>query len=350
MSQTIIWTIATITVLGFLLALILYLVAKKFKVEEDPRIDEVEKAMPGANCGGCGFAGCRAFAESAVKATDLDSHFCPVGGNDTMAKVAAILGYEVKAKASQVAVVRCNGSCEVRPKTNEYDGYASCKVKATLYAGDTGCAFGCLGCGDCVAACQFYAIHMDPATGLPVVDEAKCTACGACAKACPKRIIELRAKGPRGMREYVSCINQDKGPAARKACANACIGCGICVKTCTHEAIVLENNVAYIDPAKCKLCRECEAVCPTGAIHGVNFPKPLDKEAVKERIKLRQQKAKEAAAGAVSSASLRDPVRANAPEAATNAVSSASLRDPVRANAPETASVAANVDKKKEEA
>ena len=296
MSQTIIWTIATITVLGFLLALVLYLVAKKFKVEEDPRIDEVEKAMPGANCGGCGFAGCRAFAESAVKATDLDSHFCPVGGNDTMAKVAAILGYEVKAKAPQVAVVRCNGSCEVRPKTNEYDGYASCKVKATLYAGDTGCAFGCLGCGDCVAACQFDAIHMDPATGLPVVDEAKCTACGACAKACPKRIIELRAKGPRGMREYVSCINQDKGPAARKACANACIGCGICVKTCTHEAIVLENNVAYIDPAKCKLCRECEAVCPTGAIHGVNFPKPLDKEAVKERIKLRQQKAKEAAA------------------------------------------------------
>ena len=260
MSQTIIWTIATITVLGFLLALVLYLVAKKFKVEEDPRIDEVEKAMPGANCGGC---------------------------------------------------------------------------------------------GDCVAACQFDAIHMDPATGLPVVDEAKCTACGACAKACPKRIIELRAKGPRGMREYVSCINQDKGPAARKACANACIGCGICVKTCTHEAIVLENNVAYIDPAKCKLCRECEAVCPTGAIHGVNFPKPLDKEAVKERIKLRQQKAKEAAADAVSSASLRDPVRANAPEAATNAVSSASLRDPVRANAPETAPAAANVDnvdKKKEEA
>ena len=92
MSQTIIWTIATITVLGFLLALVLYLVAKKFKVEEDPRIDEVEKAMPGANCGGCGFAGCRAFAESAVKATALDSHFCPVGGNDTMAKVAAILG------------------------------------------------------------------------------------------------------------------------------------------------------------------------------------------------------------------------------------------------------------------
>ena len=295
MTSIIIWTIAIITVLGVVLALVLYLVAKKFKVEEDPRIDEVEKAMPGANCGGCGYAGCRAFAESAVKAPNLDSHFCPVGGNDTMARVAAILGYEVKAKAPQVAVVRCNGSCAVRPKTNEYDGYPSCKVKATLYSGDTGCSFGCLGCGDCVAACQFGALSMDPETGLPVVDEAKCTACGACVKACPKLLIELRPKGPRGMREAVLCVNKDKGPVAKKACASACIGCGICVKTCTHEAIILENNVAYIDPLKCKLCRECEAMCPTGSIHGASFPKPLDKDAVKERIKIRQQKEKEAA-------------------------------------------------------
>jgi len=294
MTNTIIWTIAIITVLGLLLALVLYLVAKKFKVEEDPRIDEVEKVMPGANCGGCGFAGCRAFAEAAVKAPDLDGHFCPVGGNDVMAKVAAILGYEVKAKAPQVAVVRCNGTCANRPVVNEYDGFASCKVKAALYSGDTACSFGCLGCGDCVAACQFGALSMDPETGLPVVDESKCTACGACAKACPKRIIELRPKGPRGMRESVRCVNQDKGPVAKKACAAACIGCGICVKTCTHDAIVLENNVAYIDPAKCKLCRECEAMCPTGAIHGVNFPKPLDKEAVKARINERKKKAAEA--------------------------------------------------------
>ncbi len=298
MTNIVIWTIAIITVLGVLLALVLFLVAKKFKVEEDPRIDEVEKAMPGANCGGCGFAGCRAFAESAVKASDLEKHFCPVGGNDTMAKVAAILGFEVKAKAPQVAVIRCNGTCSARPKTNEYDGFPSCKVKAALYSGDTGCSFGCLGCGDCVGACQFGALSMDPETGLPVVDEEKCTACGACVKACPKLIIELRPKGPRGMREVVVCVNKDKGPVAKKACANACIGCGICVKTCTHDAIVMENNIAYIDPAKCKLCRECEAMCPTGAIHGVNFPKALDKEAVKARIAERKKKAAEAEAAA----------------------------------------------------
>ena len=170
MTNTVIWTIAIITVLGLLLALVLFLVAKKFKVEEDPRIDEVEKVMPGANCGGCGFAGCRAFAEAAVKASDLDSIFCPVGGNDVMTQVAAILGHEAKVKAPQVAVVRCNGTCEARPLVNEYDGFASCAVKAALYAGDTACAYGCLGCGDCVAACQFGALSMDPATGLPVVD------------------------------------------------------------------------------------------------------------------------------------------------------------------------------------
>ena len=295
MTGSIIWTIAVLSGLGLLLALLLYLLAKKFKVEEDPRIDEVEKVMPGANCGGCGFAGCRAFADSAVKAPNLDNHYCPVGGNDVMRQVAAILGYEVKEKAPEVAVVRCNGTCVNRPRTNTYDGVQSCKVKAALYAGDTACAFGCLGCGDCAAACQFGALSMDPETGLPVVDEEKCTACGACVKACPKAIIELRPKGPRGMKVYVSCVNKDKGPVAKKACAAACIGCGICAKTCTHDAILVENNIAYIDASKCKLCRECEAMCPTGSIIGLNFPKPLDKDTIKARIAERNKKAKEVA-------------------------------------------------------
>lgn len=288
MNATIIWTIVILTVLGLLLSLVLFLVARRFRVEEDPRIDEIEKVMPGANCGGCGFAGCRAFADAAVASPDPGKMFCPVGGNEVMGKVAAILGYEMVEKAPQVAVIRCNGSCANRPVVNEYDGAKSCRVKAALYSGDTLCSFGCLGCGDCVAACRFGAVSMDHGTGLPIVDEKKCTACGACAKACPKGIVELRPKGPRGMREFVSCVNKDKGPVAKKACAAACIGCGICAKTCTHDAITVVDSVAYIDPAKCKLCRECEAVCPTGAIHGVNFPKPLDTEGIKSRIAKRK--------------------------------------------------------------
>ena len=202
-----------------------------------------------------------------------------------MKKVAAVLGVEVKEKAPMVAVVRCNGTCENRPKTNEYDGYKSCKVKAALYSGDTGCIYGCLGCGDCVAACQFGALSMDPVTGLPVVDEEKCTACGACVKACPKKIIELRNKGPKNRRVFVSCVNMEKGATARKACKSACIGCGKCEKACPFGAITVEHNVAYIDFNKCKLCRKCVVECPTGAIHDVNFPTPAQKPAPKPAAK-----------------------------------------------------------------
>jgi ferredoxin len=189
-----------------------------------------------------------------------------------MKKVADALGFQVAEKAPMVAVVRCNGTCENRPKTNVYDGIATCAAKSALYSGDTGCKYGCVGCGDCVNVCNFGALSMNPATGLPVVDEEKCTGCGACTKACPKSVIELRNKGPKNRRVFVSCVSQDKGAVARKACKAACIGCGKCAKVCPFEAIKVENNVAYIDFNKCKLCTKCVSECPTGAIHKVNFP------------------------------------------------------------------------------
>lgn len=189
-----------------------------------------------------------------------------------MKAVASYLGKAAPEREPMVAVVRCAGSCENRPKTNQFDGASSCLIASSLYAGDTGCSFGCLGLGDCVAKCEFDALHINPVTGLPEVDEEKCTACGACVKACPKMIIELRKKAPKGRKIYVSCVNKAKGAVARKACKVACIGCGKCAKVCAHEAITVENNLAYIDFTKCKFCRKCVAECPTGAIVEFGFP------------------------------------------------------------------------------
>lgn len=271
--------------IGLISAIVLFVASKKFAVYEDPRIGEVAEVLPQANCGGCGYPGCAGFAEACVKAGSLEGKLCPVGGQPVMVRVAAILGLEAASAELKVAVVRCNGSCEHRPRTTRYDGVSSCAVANATYGGETDCTFGCLGCGDCVDACQFDAIHMNPETGLPEVDENACTACGACVKACPRRIIELRPKGKNNRRVYVSCVNKDKGAQTRKACSVGCIGCGKCVKVCPFEAITLENNLAYIDPAKCKLCRKCEAECPQGAILAVNFPprKPKVETSVEEK-------------------------------------------------------------------
>ena len=271
--------------IGLVAAVILYAASKKFAVYEDPRIAQVSEVLPQANCGGCGYPGCSGFAAACVKAGSLEGKLCPVGGQPTMEKVAAILGLEAAASEPKVAVVRCNGTCGNRPKLTKYDGVRSCVVANSTYGGESGCTFGCLGCGDCVSACTFGAIKMNPETGLPEVDESKCTACGACAKACPRSIIEIRPKGKNNRRVYVQCVNKDKGAVARKACTAACIGCGKCVKVCPFEAITLENNLAYIDPAKCKSCRKCEMECPQNAIIAVNFPprkaKPAEETAPK---------------------------------------------------------------------
>lgn len=272
MNDVLLYTILTLCALGVIAAVILYFVAQKFKMYEDPRIDEVERMLPGANCGGCGYPGCRGLADALVAKDDISALYCPVGGGDVMKQIAGYLGKAAAEKEPQVAEVRCGGSCAMRPRTNQYDGAPTCAVVASLYGGETGCAYGCFGKGDCVVVCNFDAIYVNPETQLPEVDVEKCTACGACVKACPRAIIELRKKGPKNRRVYVSCVNKDKGGVARKACEAACIGCGKCVKVCPFDAITLDNNLAFIDSFKCRLCRKCVVECPTGAIVEVNFP------------------------------------------------------------------------------
>jgi len=290
--------------IGLIAALVLYFTSKKFAVKEDPRIGQVNEVLPGANCGGCGFPGCGGMASACVKAADagsLEGLNCPVGGQPVMEKVAAILGMKVEASAPKLAVVRCNGTCENRPRTVIYDGVKSCRIANTTCMGETACAYGCLGCGDCVKACQFGAIKMNEETGLPEVDSTKCTACGACAKACPRNIIEIRVvKGAKKMGVVVECMNKDKGAVAMKACKAACIGCQKCVKVCAFDAVHVENNLAYIDPEKCRNCRKCEQECPKKTIHALNMPvlkpKPVEPKPAPAAAKPAEAPAKPAAA------------------------------------------------------
>ena len=272
------YILTALVVLGaiaIIAAVVLYVCSKRFAVTEDPRIGEVAQALPQANCGGCGFAGCSGLAAAIVKAADggsIDGLACPVGGSETMQKIADILGMAVAEGERRIAVVRCQADCDKRKLIAQYDGLHTCRAMNACGMGETACGYGCLGCGDCAEACSFGGIKISEETGLPVVDPTLCTACGACAKACPRGVIELRPRGPKDRRLYVSCVNKDRGPASVKACDLSCIACGKCAKECAFDAISIDNNVAYIDPAKCRMCRKCEKACPRHAIVNVNFP------------------------------------------------------------------------------
>jgi len=277
------FSVITLGLLAAVFASILYGAAKKFAVKEDPRIDEVQELLPLANCGGCGYPGCRGFAEALVNASeegDLGELFCPPGGQDTMVKVGAYFGLEAAVQEPKVAVLRCGGSCEKAPAKVQYDGPSSCSVAHSLFAGESGCPAGCLGQGDCAVVCDFGAIKMNPETALPEVDPEKCTACNACVTKCPRNLFELRPLGRKGKRVWINCQNTEKGALSRKSCSVSCIGCGKCVKTCPEKisAITMENNLAYIDPEKCISCGLCIPVCPTGAI-AATFEPPKRKEA-----------------------------------------------------------------------
>lgn len=259
-------SIAVLGSLGLLAAVMLYLASTRFKVDEDPRIAEIESLLPGANCGGCGLTGCHAFAVAVRGASSLDGLNCVVAGAEGMATIAKAVGLDATRGVRKVAVVKCSNDCDHRQPTTQYDGDANCAILNTLYQGETECTFGCLGGGDCVRGCMFDAITIPEGDVLPVVDIDKCTACGMCVKSCPRGVIELRPMPENITPVVVACNNRNKAPLAMKDCSVSCIGCSKCVRTCRHEAVTVSDFLAHIDGEKCVGCGECITACPRHSI------------------------------------------------------------------------------------
>lgn len=285
--MNIVYAILVLGILGGIFGLILAVASIVFAVKTDPKLPEIIEALPGANCGGCGYAGCSDCA-SHILSGAAPVNACPVGGAASADKIAAIMGVDAGSSEKMVAFVRCNGGTNAK-KRFEYRGVQDCISATKVAAGPLDCAFGCLGFGSCVDACKFGAMSIGP-NGCAVVDPEKCTDCMACAAACPRKLI---VSVPAAKKVHVACANKDKGKAAMSVCANSCIGCGLCEKECAKGAIHVDGGLAVIDYSKCVNCKLCTKVCPRDAI----LPKATaeEKEKYKAIKKAKAEKAKAAA-------------------------------------------------------
>ncbi|MDA8101024.1 MAG: Fe-S cluster domain-containing protein [Nitrospiraceae bacterium] len=259
-----------LAVLGVIFGIALAIVAARFVVKVDPKVEQVRETLPGANCGACGFAGCMGYAEAVVGNPDVAVNMCAPGKGPVAEKIAAITGKAAAKVEPKIARVFCQGG---RSKSNRkfiYTGVMDCTAAVLAAGGDKSCEFGCLGYGTCMRACPFGAIHMSD-DNLPVISKEKCTACGKCVAACPKQVIEI---APAAKAVVISCHSKDKGIDVKKKCQVGCIACGICVRTCPVDAIKIDNNLARIDHSKCITCGLCAKKCPTSAIADYLAPRP----------------------------------------------------------------------------
>lgn len=264
------WGLVVLAALGVVFGIALAIVAAKFMVKVDPKVEQVRETLPGANCGACGFAGCMGYAEAVVGNPDVASNLCAPGKGAVAEKIAQITGKAAAKVDPKIARVFCQGG---RSKSNRkfiYTGVMDCTAAVLAAGGDKSCEFGCLGYGTCMRACPFGAIKMSE-DQLPLIDPEKCTACGKCVAACPKQVIEL-AKASKAV--VISCHSKDKGVDVKKKCQVGCIACGMCVRTCPVDAIKIDNNLARIDHEKCITCGLCVKKCPTSAIHDYLAPRP----------------------------------------------------------------------------
>ncbi|GMV94622.1 MAG: ferredoxin [Candidatus Hydrogenedentota bacterium] len=248
--------------LGGALSAILAVANKKLYVYEDPRIDAVEDMLPKANCGACGTPGCRAFAEMTVKG-EISPGKCTVNSPEMTQEIASFLGVSAGKEEKRVARLACAGGNHVARVRAHYQGIPTCRAAALVAGGGKGCAWGCLGFGDCQEVCSFGAITMDK-HGLPVVDTEKCTACGDCVAICPRALFSIQ---PMSVRLWVACKSLAKGEEAEAECEVACTGCGLCAADAAPGVIAIQNNLAVVDYSRNGLASQ-DAIqrCPTGAI------------------------------------------------------------------------------------
>lgn len=263
--------------LGIVFGVVLAVASEVFFVPIDEKEEAILDALPGANCGACGFPGCSGLAK-AISLGEAANNLCAVGGAQVAEKIASIMGQDAIAQEKDVAVVLCQGDCEKSKSKYRYEGIQNGLNEIVFFGGHKACQFACIGCGNCVSACNFDAIHVE--NGIAVVDSEKCVACGACVKACPKNVISLV---PEKKKYQVRCMNKEPGKDVRGKCSIGCIGCGICAKNCPKEAITVESNLARINYDLCISCGICSQKCPTHAIPMQEKDiKLLEKKKVKE--------------------------------------------------------------------
>ena len=272
LTETAIAIVLVLVGVGAFFGVVLALADKKFYLEKNPLIDEVEDVLPKGQCGACGFAGCAKYAEAVVEDPGVPPNLCVPGKAAVAKKVAALTGKDAGSVEARTAHVLCAGGCHARDAAR-YEGVRTCEAAKLVGGGPKACKYGCLGYGSCAIACPFDALHMG-ADGLPEVDAYACTGCGKCEATCPQGVMRLL---PTAAPVVVTCQSHAKGPAAKKACPNACLGCGLCARNCPQGAIKIENFLAIVDPQVCLASgcteRTCLAKCPTGAI-GEAVPAP----------------------------------------------------------------------------
>lgn len=243
-----------VAAIGLVVGLGLSLASKFMAVPTDEREEKIRECLPGANCGACGYSGCDGYAAAIAKG-EADPSLCAPGGNATADALAQVLGVEIDTSPKK-AFIACGGTTELTAAKYAYSGMMSCNAANLVHLGPNMCEFGCIGFGDCAAACPFGAISLQ--NGRPIVCEDKCVGCGKCIPACPKSLIALK---PQGTPTAINCSNKEKGAAVAKACKVSCLTCTQCEKVCEAGAIKIENNLPIIDYSLCTGCGKCKEVC-----------------------------------------------------------------------------------------